>query len=274
MACTTLARDTLEYSNSAIGRFHRRIYDAWLNRQRFQCPLAYLQGSARKAGEHLHSLATGGEAEPSPPRHGCPGCAFTQPPPTLLRYGAGLARQTFASRLYLRQRVELLKATPQCSISPAPWRLVPRQRERQLRHHRSPSSVTGRPSPPGGIARGGWHVRPCIRVYASPVGMKCKSKKSAPKGAIPIGERCHEQRVQSACGLEPHLVLLDPRQGIGSPESLRCIEEWLAEAHGADGRLFSGEAIFQSIWNPNHNRDCLWLSIDPTLRYNRQQSAS
>lgn len=133
-----------------------------LNRKVLWCPLAYLNGSATKAGVHLHHLATGGEAEPSPPWQDCPGCAFTQPPPRPLRYGAGLARQTFASRLYLRQRVELLKATPQCSISLAPWRLVPRQRKRQLRHHRSPSSVTGRPSPSGGIARGGWHVRPCI----------------------------------------------------------------------------------------------------------------
>lgn len=35
--------------------------------------------------------------------------------------------------------------------------------------------------------------------------------------------------------LEPHLVLLDPRQGIGSPESQRRIEDWLVEVHSADG---------------------------------------
>lgn len=34
--------------------------------------------------------------------------------------------------------------------------------------------------------------------------------------------------------LESHLVLLDPRQGIGSPESRRRIGDWLAEVHGAD----------------------------------------
>lgn len=159
------------------------------------CLLAHLSGSATEAGEHLYRLPTGGEAEPSPPSQVCLGCAFTQPLPELLRYGAGLARQTFASRLYLRQRVELLKATPQCSISLAPWWLVPRQRERQLRHHRSPSSVTGRPSPPGGIARGRWRVRHCIKVYASPVSMKCISKMSALKGAILNGERRNEQRI-------------------------------------------------------------------------------
>ncbi|MHC6050775.1 HAD domain-containing protein [Ralstonia solanacearum] len=31
--------------------------------------------------------------------------------------------------------------------------------------------------------------------------------------------------------LEPHLVLLDPQQGIASPESQRRIREWLAEVH-------------------------------------------
>ena len=66
-----------------------------LNRKMLCCPLAYLNGSAKKAGVHLHLLATGGEAEPSPPWQVCPGCAFTQPPPKPLRYGAGLARQTF-----------------------------------------------------------------------------------------------------------------------------------------------------------------------------------
>lgn len=35
--------------------------------------------------------------------------------------------------------------------------------------------------------------------------------------------------------LEPHLVLLDHRQGIGSHEAQRRIEDWLAEAHSADG---------------------------------------
>ena len=188
MASATLAGDVLRHPGSAERHTHRGIHKGRLNRPRFHYPLACLKGSARKAGEHLHSLATGGEAEPSPPWQVCLGCAFTQPPPTLLRYGAGLARQTFASRLHLRQRVELLKATPQCSFSLAPWRLVPRQRERQLRHHRSPSSVTGQPSLSGGIARGGWHVRPCIRVYASPTCMKRKSKKHAQNGAMLQGE--------------------------------------------------------------------------------------
>ena len=35
--------------------------------------------------------------------------------------------------------------------------------------------------------------------------------------------------------LEPHLVLLDPQQGIASPESQRRIREWLVEAHAARG---------------------------------------
>ena len=35
--------------------------------------------------------------------------------------------------------------------------------------------------------------------------------------------------------LEPHLVLLDHRQGIGSHEAQQRIEDWLAEAHSADG---------------------------------------
>lgn len=163
MASTTGA--VLGHSDSAEGSSHRSTHNRRLNRQRFHYPPAYRKGSARKPGEHLH-LATGGEAEPSPPWQDCLGCAFTQPLPDLLRCGAGLARQTFASRLCLRQRVEPLKTFPQSPISLAPWRMVPRRRERQLRHHRSPSSVTGRPSPTGGIARGRWHVRPCIKVYA------------------------------------------------------------------------------------------------------------
>lgn len=35
--------------------------------------------------------------------------------------------------------------------------------------------------------------------------------------------------------LEPHLVLLDPRQGIASLESQRRIREWLAEVHADSG---------------------------------------
>ncbi len=34
--------------------------------------------------------------------------------------------------------------------------------------------------------------------------------------------------------LEPHLVLLDPRQGINCPVSRRRIEDWLVEVHGVD----------------------------------------
>lgn len=99
-----------------------------------------LKGSARKAGEHFQSLPTGGEAEPSPPWHKCLGCAFTQPPPTLLRYGAGLARQTFVPRLCLRQRARLLRTAPQNLVSPARWCSSPRPRGRQLPHQRSPST--------------------------------------------------------------------------------------------------------------------------------------
>ncbi|WP_035883434.1 HAD domain-containing protein [Cupriavidus metallidurans] len=39
----------------------------------------------------------------------------------------------------------------------------------------------------------------------------------------------------SVLTLEPHLVLLDSRQGIGAPEPQRRIEDWLAEVHSADG---------------------------------------
>lgn len=188
MASMTLAEDVLRHPGSAERRTHRSIRKHRLNRPGFQYPIAYLYGSAKKAGEHLHILATGGVAEPSPPSQVCLGCTFTQPPPTL-RYGAGVARQTFASRFCLRQRVEPLKTFPQSPISPEPWWMVPRRRERQLRHHRSPSSVTGRPLPTGGIARGRWYVRLCIRVYASPMVMKRKSKMYASKAAMLIGVR-------------------------------------------------------------------------------------
>jgi hypothetical protein len=95
-------------------------------------------GSAKK---QMHiSSASGGEAEPSPPWHVCLGCAFTQPPPPRFGMEPASPDRHFASRLYLRQRVELLAASPQCSMSPTPWRSAPRQRERQEPHHRSPSS--------------------------------------------------------------------------------------------------------------------------------------
>ncbi|WP_296655259.1 HAD domain-containing protein [Paraburkholderia sp.] len=35
--------------------------------------------------------------------------------------------------------------------------------------------------------------------------------------------------------LEPHLVLLESRRGIGDAEAQQRIREWLAEAHGANG---------------------------------------
>ncbi len=69
MTSTPLAGDVLRHPGSAERCAHRGIHKRRLNRRRFRYPLAYLKGSARKAGEHLHSLATGGEAEPSPPWH-------------------------------------------------------------------------------------------------------------------------------------------------------------------------------------------------------------
>lgn len=135
-----------EHSGSAEGRLYCGFHNHRLNRKRSHYPLAHLKGSAREAGEHLHSLATGGEAEPSPPWQVCLGYAFTQPPPTLLRYGAGLARQTFVPRLCLRQRAGCLRTSPQNPVSPARWWSSPRPRRRQLLHHRSPSTGWGGPS--------------------------------------------------------------------------------------------------------------------------------
>lgn len=95
------------------------------------------RGSAKKQ-VHISS-ASGGEAEPSPPWQVCPGYAFTQLSPPCFGVEPASPDRHLASRLYLRQRVELLTASPQCSISPMPWRSVPRQHGRQERHHRSPS---------------------------------------------------------------------------------------------------------------------------------------
>lgn len=99
MASSTLVGDVLRHPDSDQRCSHRGIQKRRMNQQRFHYPLAYVKGSARKAGEHLHSMAAGGEAEPSPPEYVCPGYTFAQPPPNLLGYGAGLARQTFIPRL-------------------------------------------------------------------------------------------------------------------------------------------------------------------------------
>lgn len=146
-----------------------------------------LQGFSQKTYAYLDGLATGGEAEPSPPWRVCPGCAFTQPPPILLRYGASFARQTFVPRLYLRQRAGCLRTSPQNPVSPARWCSSPRPRRRQSLHHRSPSIGWGGPSIRRRDARRK-HVGSCIRVYASPMGMKREWKKSALKRAMLDGE--------------------------------------------------------------------------------------
>lgn len=143
----------------------------------FHYPLGCSNGSARKAGEHLDRVATGGEAEPSPPQLGCQGYAFTQPPPTLLRYGVGLARQTFVPRLYLRQRAGCLRTSPQNPMSPARWCscLV-----RAGGNYRIAEAYRVDRAAPlsGGFSRGGQHVASCIKVYVARVSMNGESKNS------------------------------------------------------------------------------------------------
>lgn len=117
-------------------------------------------GSAQK---QMHiSSASGGEAEPSPPWQVCPGCAFTQPPPPRFGMEPASPDRHFASRLYLRQRVELLTASPSARCPPRPGgqhlaSVSGKDPTTEARRR------TGRPSPPGGIALGGWRVRPCIQ---------------------------------------------------------------------------------------------------------------
>lgn len=67
--------------------------------------------SSAKKQMHISS-ASGGEAEPSPPWQVCPGYAFTQPSPSCFGMEPASPDRHFASRLYLRQRVELLMASP------------------------------------------------------------------------------------------------------------------------------------------------------------------
>lgn len=177
MASMTSAWHVWKHQESVKARSHRCNCRRGLNRPNLRYPLAHLKGSARKAGVHLHNLATGGEAEPSPPWHVCLGCAFTQPPPKPLRYGAGLARQTFVPRLCLRQRAGCLRLPPQNPVSPARWCLSPRPRRRQALHHRSPSTGWGGPT----IRRLGarrMHVGSCIKVYVVLRGMTRKWKSS------------------------------------------------------------------------------------------------
>lgn len=90
-----------------------------------------------KAGEHLHSLATGGEAEPSPPWQICPDA------PSLSRhphcYGmepASPGRLSFHASAFASAPIS--QNFPPESVSPACWWSAPRPRRRQLPHHRSP----------------------------------------------------------------------------------------------------------------------------------------
>lgn len=154
----------------------RKLRPNW---QRFHHPVVYLNGSAKKAGEHLDSVATGGEAEPSPPWHVCPGYAFTQPPPKL-RYGAGFARQTFVPRFCLRQRAGCLRTAPRIRC---PLRAGARTSPAQAAMTTSPKPISwmGRPHYPAAFSRGGQHVASCIKVYVLRVSMKHQSKKSALK---------------------------------------------------------------------------------------------
>jgi hypothetical protein len=118
-------------------------------------------------------FASGGEAEPSPPWQNCLGCAFTQPPPP--RFGMEPPRPTDFSphASIFASASSLSRHPPSARISPMPWRSAPRQRERQddiTEAHR----WMGRPRPSSGIARGGWHVRPCNQVYVAQVSMLCR----------------------------------------------------------------------------------------------------
>lgn len=149
------------------------------------CLHACHRGSAKK--QMRLSSPSGGEAEPSPPWQVCSGCAFTQPPPPRFGMEPASPGRLFVPRLCLRQRAGCLRTSPQNPVSPARWCLSPRPRRRQSLHHRSPSTVWGGPA----IRRRGAqrkHVGSCIKVYASPMGMKREWKKSVPKGAILKGK--------------------------------------------------------------------------------------
>lgn len=148
MASMTSAWHVWKHQESVKARSHRCNCRRGLNRPNLRYPLAHLKGSARKAGVHLHNLATGGEAEPSPPWHVCLGCAFTQPPPKPLRYGAGLARQTFVPRLCLRQRAGCLRTSPPESGIPCALVLVASSAQAASPTSPKPIDWMGRPDYP------------------------------------------------------------------------------------------------------------------------------
>lgn len=73
---------------------YRSFHKHRLNRERFHMPPTRPKGSAKKKVYTCTALLRVVRLSLALPGS-CLGCAFTQPPPLLLRYGAGLARQTF-----------------------------------------------------------------------------------------------------------------------------------------------------------------------------------
>ncbi|CAG2304656.1 hypothetical protein BCCR75502_03283 [Burkholderia sola] len=174
-------------------------------------------GSAQK---QMHiSSASGGEAEPSPPWQVCPGCAFTQPPPPRFGMEPASPDRHFASRLYLRQRVELLTASPQCSMSPTPWRSAPRQRERQGPHHRSPSSDGAALTTRRHCAR----RMACTSLHSS-ISSTCDHKTGM---SHRIGRTRFEARdsqsARKASATAGYQACRQSRLGVTSMESARCM---------------------------------------------------
>lgn len=149
------------------------------NRQRAHSPVAYLNGSAQKAGEHLDSVATGGEAEPSPPQLDCRG--------TNLHSAAALT--TVWSRLRPVDFRSTPLPSPACRMSQncPPNPVSPARRCSYLAraggndHITEAHQLDGAAPLSGGFSRGGQHVASCIKVYVLRVSMKHQSKKSALK---------------------------------------------------------------------------------------------
>lgn len=118
-------------------------------------------------------FASGGEAEPSPPWQSCPGCTFTQPPPP--RFGMEPPRPTDFS-----PRASIFASASSFSRLPPSARCPPRPGGQHLASVSGKDNITeahrwmGRPRPSSGIARGGWHVRPCNQVYVAQVSMLCR----------------------------------------------------------------------------------------------------
>ena len=147
-----------------------------------------------KAGEHLHSLATGGEAEPSPPWQICPDA------PSLSRHPHCHGMEP-ASPDRLSFHASAFASAPISQNFPQN-RFPRRAGGRHLVHAGGNYHITeahqwdGAVLRPGGMARGGWHAGSCITVYVSLEGMPRESKKlekfCARDGLIRIGSEPSE----------------------------------------------------------------------------------